>query len=87
MNTRRWQWLKQLPAALAAPTREPAEYARLILTMQRSVILPARALAVAVVLYYLYNSPWLGDVVTDYVVVFETIQAHQRGNSVPQFLS
>lgn len=75
MNTRRWQWLKQLPAALAAPVREPAEYASLILTLQRSVILPARALAVAVVLYYLYNSPWLGDVVTDYVVVFETIQA------------
>lgn len=74
MNTRRWQWLKQLPAALAAPTREPAEYARLVLKLQRSVILPARSLAVAVVLYYLYNSPWLGEVVTDYAVVFETIQ-------------
>lgn len=74
MNPNRWQWLKQLPAALAAPTREPAEYARLVLKLQRSVILPARALAVAVVLYYLYNSPWLGEVVTDYAVVFETIQ-------------
>lgn len=74
MNTNRWQWLRQLPAALAAPTREPSEYAKLILAMQRSVILPARAIAVAMVLYHLYNSPWLGDVVTDYTVVFETVQ-------------
>jgi len=74
MNTDRWQWLRRLPAALAAPAREPAEYTRLVLKLQRSVILPARALAVAVVLYYLYNSPWLSEVVTDYAVVFETIQ-------------
>jgi signal transduction histidine kinase len=74
MNTQRWQWLKQLPAALAAPTREPAEYARLVLTLQRSVILPARAIAVAVVLYYVFNWPWLGEGENEFVVVFQTTQ-------------
>ena len=74
MNTNRWQWLKQLPAALAAPAREPAEYASLVLKLQRSVILPARTLAVAVVLYYVFNSPWLGEGENEYVVVFQTTQ-------------
>ena len=74
MNTDRWQWLKRLPAALAAPEREPAEHAQLILTLQRSIVLPARALTVAIVLYHFYNSPWLNTAVTDYAVVVETIQ-------------
>lgn len=74
MNLKRWRWLKQLPAALAAPASEPVEHARLILKMQRGVIMPARLLAVAVVLYHLYNSPWIGEVVDNYRVAFETIQ-------------
>ena len=74
MNTDRWQWLKRLPAALAAPEREPAEHAQLILTLQRSIVLPARALTVAIVLYHFDNSPWLNTAVTDYAVVVETIQ-------------
>ena len=75
MNPNRWRWLKQFPAALAEPVREPVEHARLILTMQRSVILPARLLTVVVVLYFVFRSPWLGNAENTYAVVFKTIRA------------
>ena len=81
MNPDRWRWLKELaavlPGALAAPTtREPLEHARWIVKIQRGVILPARLLAVCVVLWNLFDprSRWLGDGESTYAVTFETIQ-------------
>lgn len=74
MKTGIWQWLKRLPAAMAAPRPEPAEHARRILALQRNIILPARLLVVSIVLYHLYTSPWFGEIVDDYGVVFETIE-------------
>lgn len=74
MLTGSWQWLKRLPALLAVPRPEPAERAQRTVTLQRHIILPARFVALAVVFYQLYQSPWLGHVVTAYEVVFRTIQ-------------
>ena len=68
-----WHWLERLPAMLAVPRPEAAEYTRRIVTLQRNIILPARLLVVAIVLYYLYNSPWLSRVVNNYGVMFETL--------------
>ena len=64
-----WQWLKRLPATLGAARPEPKEQAERILTLQRNIIMPARLLAVAFVFYYLYNTPWLSKVVSDYGVI------------------
>lgn len=69
-----WQWWKRLPGTLAAPRLEPTEQAQRILTIQRNIIMPARLLVVAIVLYQFYNSPWLNNAVTTYAVVFETLQ-------------
>lgn len=69
-----WRWLKRLPGTLAAPQLEPAEHAQRILTIQRNIIMPARLLVIAGVLFQLYTSPWLSNVVDTYGVVFETIQ-------------
>ena len=68
------QWLKRLPATLAAARPEPREHAERILTLQRNIIMPARLLAVAFVLFYLHNSPWLSRAVNEYGVMFETIE-------------
>ena len=69
-----WQWLKRLPATLGAARPEPSEHAERIVTLQRNIIMPARLLVVAFVLFYLYNSPWLINAVNYYGVIFETIQ-------------
>src|SRR5216117_231815 len=68
-----WQRLKRLLALLAVLHPESAESAQRIVALQRNVVLPARVLVVAGVLYHLYSSPWLGVVVDTYQVVFETI--------------
>jgi signal transduction histidine kinase len=69
-----WQWLKRLPATLSAGRPEPSEHAARIVTLQRNIILPARLVTVAFVLYYLHNSPWLTRAVNEYGVVFETTE-------------
>ena len=74
-----WQWLKRLPATLSAARPEPAEHAARILTLQRNIIMPARLVVVAFVLYYFYNSPWLNRDDNEYGVVLETIQNTFKG--------
>ena len=69
-----WQWLKRLPATLSVARPEPSEHAARIVTLQRNIILPARLVVVAFVLFYLYNSPWLSRVVNEYGVMFETTE-------------
>jgi signal transduction histidine kinase len=69
-----WQRLKRLSVLLAVTHPESAESAQRIVALQRNVVLPARVLAVAGVLYHLYSSPWLRSVVDTYGVVFETIE-------------
>ncbi len=69
-----WHWLQRLPAMLAVPRPEAAEYTHRIIGLQRNIILPARLLVVAIVLYHLNNSPWVITVVNTYGVMFETLQ-------------
>lgn len=74
MKSGRWQWLRRMPEVLAEAQLEPAEQTRRHVARQRNIFLPARLMVVGVVLYQLYNSPWLVNVVNTYGVVFETIQ-------------
>ncbi|MSU59633.1 MAG: HAMP domain-containing histidine kinase [Pedosphaera sp.] len=74
-----WQWLKRLPALLEAPRPEPAEHAQRILVLQRNIVLPARLVVLAAVFFSLYNSRWLGAVVTEYGVLVETLQTILTG--------
>jgi signal transduction histidine kinase len=63
-----------MPEVLAEAQLEPAEQTRRHVARQRNIFLPARLIVAAVVLYQIYNSPWLIDVVNSYGVVVETIQ-------------
>lgn len=74
MKTSPWQWLKRLPAVVAPLRPEPGQHAQSVVKLQRNIILPARVLVVSMVLYHLYTSPWLGNVVNAYGVLFETIE-------------
>ncbi|MFO1513541.1 MAG: ATP-binding protein [Verrucomicrobiota bacterium] len=74
MKTGLWQWLKRLPAVAVALRPEPGDHAQSILKLQRNIVLPARLLVVSMVLYHLYTSPWLVQVVDNYGVVFETME-------------
>jgi nitrogen-specific signal transduction histidine kinase len=74
MKTSPWQWLKRLPAVLGPLRPEPGQHAQSVIKLQRNIVLPARLLVVSMVLYHLYTSPWLGNVVNSYGVVFETIE-------------
>lgn len=75
MKSGRWQWLKRMPEVLAEVRSEPAEHARRQLARQRNIFLPARLVVAGLVLFQFYTSPWLGDVVNTYGVIFETIQS------------
>lgn len=82
MKSGRWQWLRRMPEVLAEAQLEPAEQTRRHIARQRNILLPARLMVVAVVLYQLYTSPWLVNVVNTYGVVFETIQGVILGYGV-----
>jgi signal transduction histidine kinase len=59
---------------MVAPRLDPVAHARRLVAQQRNIILPARVLVVAAVLYHVHTSAWLGNVVNTYGVVVETIQ-------------
>ena len=74
MQLTRWQGIKWFARLFATPRPEPAQQAERVLAMQRHIVLPAKAVVMAVVLYYLYYSRWLVEVATTRGVVLETIQ-------------
>lgn len=74
MNSRSWQWLKGLPALLAAPRPDPARQAQLIISMQRRIVLPVRTGVVAVVLYYVLSVDWASGPPSTQTVIFETLR-------------
>lgn len=74
MKSGRWQWLRRMPEILAEAQLEPAELTRRHVSRQRNILLPARLMVAAVVLFQLYTSPWMIDVVNAYGVVVETVQ-------------
>ena len=58
MLTGAWQWTKRLLSTLGAPRREATEHAQRILTIQRNIVIPARLLVMAAVLFQLHTSRW-----------------------------
>jgi signal transduction histidine kinase len=74
MKSGGWQWLRRLPEGLAQAQLEPAEQTRRDAARQRNIFLPARLIVALFVLYQLYYSPWLLNIVNTYGVMFELIQ-------------
>jgi signal transduction histidine kinase len=53
----RWRKAKWMPRILATPPPEPTQQAARILSIQRNIILPARAMVTAFVCFYLFPTP------------------------------
>jgi signal transduction histidine kinase len=69
-----WDRLKKLLRLLATDRPEPAEHARRIITVQRDVVLPAKAGVCLVVLGYLFFSGWLEEEPSTRLVILETLK-------------
>jgi signal transduction histidine kinase len=74
MNAGRWQWLQRMPEVLQRAQLGPVEQSRRHVTTQRNILLPARLIVAGIVLYQIFATPWLLDIVNTYGVVVETIQ-------------
>ncbi|HTV41545.1 MAG TPA: HAMP domain-containing sensor histidine kinase [Candidatus Sulfotelmatobacter sp.] len=75
MKTGSLQWLKGLPALLAAPRPDPARQAQLIISMQRRIVLPVRIVVVAVVLYYVFSVDWSAGPPSIQTVILEMLRS------------
>lgn len=65
-----------LPRLLSRPIPELREQVGRILAMQRHIVLPARTMVTAVVLYYLFYARWLAEAETQRKLAFETLQGY-----------
>jgi hypothetical protein len=53
---------ERLSAAMQIPTPTAAEILRRIVIMERNIVLPVKAVAIAILLYSFYSSPWFTNI-------------------------
>jgi len=68
------QWLKRLPALFEIPAPDPARLLRRIELMERNVMLPVRAVFIAVIFYSFSFSHWFGERMSLVDITVETVQ-------------
>jgi signal transduction histidine kinase len=68
------RWLKRLPALFEIPAPDPARLLRRIVIMERSIILPVKAVFIGMILYSFDITPWGGLANSPLDVVVETVQ-------------
>jgi signal transduction histidine kinase len=67
-------WLKRLPALFEIPAPDPARLLRRIVTMERNIMLPVKAVFIGMILYSFDITPWIGLANSTLDVVVETVQ-------------
>jgi signal transduction histidine kinase len=68
------QWLKRLIASLEIPAPDPPRLLRRIAVMERSIMLPVKAVFIAMILYSFDATPWFGLASSTLDVTVETVQ-------------
>jgi signal transduction histidine kinase len=68
------QWLKRLPTLFEIPAPDPPRLLRRIVVMERSIMLPAKAVFIGMILYSFDITPWVGLASSTLDVVVETVQ-------------
>lgn len=68
------QWLKRLIASLEIPAPDPARLLRRIAVMERSIMLPVKAVFIGMILYSFDATPWFGLASSTLDVTVETVQ-------------
>lgn len=69
-----WKSLKQIPALLAVDAPDTPEQVRRLRTMERNLVLPAKALSLVVLFYYLLISNWYDEVTSQPDAVLLTVR-------------
>ena len=68
------QWLKRLFAAMEIPAPDPARQFRRIVTVERNIVLPVKAVFIAIIWYSFDIGPWFGTLASTLEVMVETVQ-------------
>jgi signal transduction histidine kinase len=68
------QWLKRLPTLFEIPAPDPARLLHRIVTMERNIMLPVKAVFIGMILYSFDATPWVGQPNSTLDVVVETVQ-------------
>ena len=68
------QWLKRLPALFEISAPDPQRLLRRIVMMERNIMLPVKAIFIAIILYSFDITPWVGLANSPLDVVVETVQ-------------
>jgi signal transduction histidine kinase len=74
MNPSHSQWLKRLAALFEIPAPDPARLLRRIELMERNVMLPVRAIFIAIIWYSFSFSQWFGQASSLMDITLETVQ-------------
>jgi signal transduction histidine kinase len=68
------QWLKRLPVLFEIPAPDPQRLLRRIEIMERDIMLPVKAVFIAMSLYSFNSTPWVNEVSSLLDVTVETVQ-------------
>ncbi|HUZ06179.1 MAG TPA: HAMP domain-containing sensor histidine kinase [Candidatus Paceibacterota bacterium] len=68
------RWLKRLPALFEIPAPDPARLLRRIVTMERNIMLPVKAVFIGMILYSFQSTRWVGLPLSMQDVATETVQ-------------
>ncbi len=68
------QWLKRLPALFEIPAPDPPRLLRRIVMMERDIMLPVKAVFIAIISYSFDITSWVGMANSTLDVVVETVQ-------------
>src|SRR5271154_4784654 len=74
MKPGRWQWLKQLPALFEISAPDPPRLLRRIVMMERNIMLPVKAVFIAIISYSFDITAWVGMANSTLDVMVETVQ-------------
>ncbi len=74
MNPSHSRWLKRLAVLFEIPAPDPARQLRRIELMERNVMLPVRAIFIAIILYSFSFSQWFGQTSSLVDITLETVQ-------------
>ena len=74
MKSSHRQWLKRVPALLEIPAPDPPRLLRRIGIMERDIMLPVKAVFIAMIFYSFNYSPWMIQISSALDVTVETVQ-------------
>jgi len=74
MKSSHRQWLKQVPALLEIPAPDPPRLLRRIEIMERDIMLPVKAVFIAMIFYSFNHTPWMVQISSALDVTVETVQ-------------